>query len=188
MSHRILAATVFLAVLPLGTAEAAPVQWAGNGHWYELITNDDQSTFAGALAAAAGHTWMGETGYLATITSALEQAFLNAMGPMPTAWLGGGDRRLEAEWRWLNGPEAGEVFTYTNWFAGEPNNCCGGEHGLLGWWIGDQWNDIYDGSGPYAYVVEYGTNPSAVPLPAGLPLLGLGLGALSLAARRRKSA
>ena len=188
MTYRIFSATALLAALTSGAAGAAPVQWVGNGHWYELIIDDLQTTFSGALGAAAARTWMGDDGYLATITSGLEQAFLDAVNPNGyTAWLGGGDRRVEADWRWLNGPEAGEVFTYTNWSAGEPNNCCGGEHGLLGWWSGNQWNDIYDGAGAYAYVVEYGAAPSTVPLPAGLPLLGFGLGAFGLVALRRRS-
>lgn len=176
---------ILLAALAAGPAAAAPVQWSVNGHFYEVVTTNAQSTFAGALAAAAASTHAGLTGYLATITSADEQAFLNTLNSS-TAWLGGSDAGSEGTWTWVTGPEAGEAFAYTNWAGGEPNDYGStGEDALLGWWHGDQWNDIYDGYSSYAYVVEY--SPAAVPVPAAGILLVGALGALG-ALRRRKAA
>jgi hypothetical protein len=188
MSRISLAGLTTIACLAAGSALAAPVQWSvgsgGNGHWYELI--DVQfAAFGDAVAAAAAQSFGGSTGYLATVTSGAEQAFLNAaVNPLfQTAWLGGSDAAVEGNWEWVTGPGAPLAFGYSNWASFEPNNLGGFENGLLGWWSGDNWNDIYDGYSSYAYVVEY--EPSPVPLPASVLMLGLGLGGLGLMARRR---
>jgi len=179
----LLAAALALAA---GTAGASPVQWTvgsgGNDHWYELI--GAQSTLGAAINAAAAQTYSGLSGYLATITSAGEQTFLNSQFNQ-TAWLGGSDGAVEGTWQWVTGPEAGQVMVYTNWSSNEPNDY-GGEDGLLGWWgFNGTWNDIRDDYGSYAVLVEY--SPSAVPVPAALPMLGAGLAGL-VALRRRKKA
>lgn len=101
----------------------------------------------------------------------------------------GSDEASEGDWAWVTGPETGQAFTYTNWAPGEPNNVTStGEQYLLGWWSGDQWNDIYNGYASYGIVVEYNASVSPVPLPAALPLMFGALGALGLFARRRKAA
>ncbi len=186
-------------------ASAAPVQWAvadgGNGHWYELLTASESlaANFSDALATAAGQSHLGLQGYLATITSAAEQAFVDTLNPGgASAWLGGSDAATEGTWQWVTGPEAGTTFwtsqngtlTYSNWNGGEPNNYTGnspaGEQGLLGWWSGDRWNDISDNYSRYAVLVEY-SPVAAVPVPASLPLLGAGIAGFA-ALRRRKRA
>jgi Lectin C-type domain len=179
------AAVVVFAGLMTVPAVAAPVQWAGNGHWYEYVDATTYSSFADALNAASGLSHNGEAGYLATITSADEQSFLNTIVSV-TSWLGGSDAADEGNWTWRSGPENGSLFTYTNWADFEPNNCCNGEHGLLGWWSGDRWNDIYDGYSSFGIVVEYNGASSDVPLPAGLPLLIGALGVLGIVSRSRK--
>lgn len=55
MTYRIFSATALLAALTSGAAGAAPVQWAGNGHWYELIIDDLQTTFSGAWGGGRSH-------------------------------------------------------------------------------------------------------------------------------------
>ncbi|WP_210530389.1 hypothetical protein [Rubellimicrobium arenae] len=66
------------------SALAVPVRWEANGHYYELVLNDPQDSLAGAMAAAADRTFHGLKGYLATITSADEMAFLDDLtfGPV----------------------------------------------------------------------------------------------------------
>ena len=183
-----LAAVCAASALLAGAAQGAPVQWnsgaGANGHWYDIVFS--ALTWGQAEAAAASMTNLGQTGYLATVTSAEEQAFLNALNPNNTgAWLGGTDQNVEGTWEWITG----EAWTYNNWYSGEPNDQFGEDY-LAGWWSGTTfWNDLpgpnYAGSNIRAYIVEY--NTAAVPLPAGLPLLIGALGVLGLAARRRKA-
>ncbi|GAB1388048.1 MAG: hypothetical protein AMXMBFR78_07360 [Rubrivivax sp.] len=185
---------------------AAPVQWTsasgGNDHWYERVT---PATVAGytwdeAYADAPTRSWMGLTGYMATVTSQAEQNFLIAAFGIGGAWLGGNDRATEGTWQWVNGPEAGQTFYiagagsqpgYSNWNTGEPNNCCSGEDDLVYGYFGDAaavWNDYGVPSFPnarYSYFVEYSGQPgTSVPEPATLALVGVGL---LLAARRRRA-
>lgn len=174
-------------------AHAAPVQWTvasgGNGHWYEVITTTF-ATFDEASAYATSQTLDGSTGYLATITSAAEQAFLNTLNVSGvTSWLGGSDAEQEGVWKWVTAPEGETPIVYTNWAPGEPNNAgndpTGGEDHIVGWWgANGAWNDMWGGYSRYGAVVEY-TPISNVPVPAaGLLLMG-GLGGLAALRRKR---
>lgn len=176
--------------LALGASVAAnaATQWTGpgaNGHYYELKQASSALTWTQARDAAAALTFGGSAGYLATVTSAGEQNFISSLNPSDyDAWLGGTDEASEGNWTWVTG----ESWTYSNWAGGEPNNCCGGEDYLIGWWSGDAWNDLPNSSvynTPY-YVVEY--DPAPVPLPAGLPLVLAGLGALGVVGRIKRRA
>ena len=184
-----------LKVLALGLsvsspAIAAPVQWTtasgGNNHWYELVTGTTWIGWLAANSAATGSTFMGMTGYLASITSAAEDVFVSALNLAGfDAWLGGSDSVSEGIWTWTTG----EAWGYTNWNGGEPNNS-GNEDYLAGWQNAGAWNDCNEScySGLVSsYVVEYAPKISAVPLPAALPMMVVGLGALGLIGRRRKS-
>ncbi|MBE3636940.1 VPLPA-CTERM sorting domain-containing protein [Mangrovicoccus algicola] len=191
-SIRFLACGAFawgLAAVPAG---AAPLQWAQNGHYYELVAGD--FSFHDALAAAAARSHEGLAGHLATVTTAAEWAFLDTiLNPAGvTAWLGGSDAAAEGTWEWVAGPEAGLAFwqgdpsgaarngLFAGWNPGEPNNL-NDEDYLLGWY-GAGWNDIGIDD-RRAMLVEYSI-PAAVPLPAGVILLAGGLGALVLLRRR----
>lgn len=186
------------------SAQAVPVQWTvasgGNGHWYDYVSGPVGAaafTWDGALANAATQSHLGQTGYLATITSRGEQDFIFTNVTQLTAWLGGTDRALEGTWVWQTGPEAGQVFYiagaatqpgYSFWNSGEPNNCCGGENDLqFAWASNGAWNDHGTPSSPNAtwgYIVEYAAAPTQVPEPTTLMLLGAAL--LSLSLRRRR--
>ena len=195
LSGALSGALAIAAALP---AAAAPVQWDGNGHWYEIVwTPSADLSWHQARDTAAERSHQGVTGYLATITSAAEQVFLNALNSafaaaLPghgsdyiTAWLGGSDSATEGAFEWVTG----ESFGYQNFAAGEPSNAGNQEDFLQGWWSGDQWNDCKKRCSTRGYVVEYDAAPAIapVPVPATLSLTLAGLGALAFVARRRKA-
>ena len=83
-------------------------------------------------------------GYIASITSADENRFLTQVfWENQDLWIGCNDEANEGTFVW----ESGEPFTWTNWYAGEPNNSANGED--YGHWFnlqlanpdGRQWND-----------------------------------------------
>lgn len=184
-------------VLVLGLAapvNATPVQWTaaqgGNGHWYEVISSKQEIKWTTAKSLAEASVYDGQSGYLATITSAAEQKSLNRLNKAhASAWLGGTDAASEGTWEWLTG----ESFGYSNWTKWANNKGRVKKDFLAGWINKNKWKDCRNNTVKctiYTYVVEYDAAPvsvSPVPLPAALPLLLIALGGLGFAARRRKS-
>lgn len=180
-----------IAAMFIATASADPVQWpvgeGGNDYYYDLIEHPEGMTWYDARDEAPTFSHLGVPGHLATITSAEEGDFIvaNLLLASPSAyyWLGGlqpdGSQEPDGGWEWL----FGEVWNYTNWNPGEPNNGGGYENVLSVYGAGPDlgtWNDV-GGSmvGPYGgYVIEY-----EVPEPATISLLTAGV--LLLARRRR---
>jgi hypothetical protein len=124
LATQILLAISLTSVVTISFAD--PVQYEGNGHYYDLLCVDPPLTWDNALAAAASQTYMSLPGYLATVTSEGEQAFLLAnFGTIGSQdiWLGGNDRSSEGTWAWHNG----EAWSYSAWCPGEPND--GGDDG-----------------------------------------------------------
>jgi hypothetical protein len=137
-----------------------------NGHFYRPISAGN--TYTGARAASLLTTFKGQTGYLVTITSADEDAFIFNNVPQSQIWFALTDETSEGQWRIDAGPEKGTLIKtsngqttgnisgqYNNWAPGEPNNS-GNEDYAVTKWNGSQWNDLPNNfSNPY--VIEYGT-------------------------------
>ncbi len=204
--------SVLVSSLALATAaHSAPIQWStsdgGNGHWYDFVVLSAAISTSDAETTAESSVFMGETGYLATITSAAEQAFLNLHWPGAGAitgqfrnysyfLIGASDRDTEGTFEWIGGDEEGSALAYTNFKPGEPNNNngSGGEEDyVVAWWedsAAGVWNDVGASSNVLGYLVEYNeptTSTPPVPLPASLPLMAVAFGGLAFM-RRKKSA
>ena len=151
-------------------------------HYYKNVSSPGISySDAETAAAVADGKYYGLQGYLATITSSGENAFIaSKLGG--EGWIGASDDAQWGVWNWATGPEAGTLigtqpignavdpntvnFTattdvYINWAAGEPNdapdNSANTEnyayfHAGNGHWS-DEVQDKADGTG---YIVEYG--------------------------------
>jgi hypothetical protein len=137
-----------------------------NGHFYRPISTG--ATYTNARAASELTTFKGQKGYLVTITSADEDAFIYNNVPQSQIWFALTDEASEARWVIDAGPEKGTLIKinngqtngnipgqYNNWAPGEPNNS-GNEDYAVTKWNGTQWNDLPNHfSCPY--VIEYGT-------------------------------
>jgi hypothetical protein len=173
---------------------AAPVRWSGNGYYYEMV-DDASLTWTQAKAEAEARTYLGVPGYLATLTSAAEQQFVETL-LVPRdyeayLWIGGfqlpGSPEPAGGWTWVTG----ELWDYTHWATGhlpwlgdEPSDPGNGQDVLVMWFDNrfgqfGEWADHFDSTEHLVvgYVVEY------VPEPATLGLLVAG--GLSLLRRRR---
>jgi hypothetical protein len=142
-----------------------------NGHFYKPVTaTNERTTYTNARARSLLTTFKGQTGYLVTITSADEDAFIFANVPATNVWFAATDEVIDGRWVIDAGPEKGTVmktsngqFTgniagvYNNWAAGEPNGNNGSENYAVAKWNGAaSWNDLSNNwNNPY--VIEYGT-------------------------------
>jgi hypothetical protein len=138
-----------------------------NGHFYRPITTG--ATYTNARAASLLTTFKGQTGYLVTITSADEDAFIFNNVPQGNIWFALTDEVEEARWTIDAGPEKGTLIKinngqtngnipgqYNNWAGGEPNNSGNEDYAVTKWGGGSQWNDLPNHFS-CAYVIEYGT-------------------------------
>ena len=127
------------------------------GHYYEYV--DTSLTWEQAKAAAEASTLYGLQGYLATVTSAEENAVITEK-LQADAWIGASDAESEGTWKWVTGPEAGTTLAdagYANWNSGEPNDSGGNEDaGEIYSTNNGLWNDLPANSGTLGYVAEYG--------------------------------
>ena len=136
-STTLLVAAMIMVVAGCATHQRAPENvnagWSrweksagGNGHYYKAVpaSSGIEWTRAAELARQQG-------GYLATITSARENAFVfklihspeffadfNGAGPVIGAFQPEGAVEPDGGWRWATG----ESWNYANWYSGEPNN------------------------------------------------------------------
>jgi hypothetical protein len=185
LTHAALAsATAFLHLSAGDKVLATPQMFGSN--YYDFIQVADpfagsNNTWATASAAAASMQFNGASGYLAVITSQAENDFIynlvsSAFSTTSGGWLGG--KYPEG---WLEGPEAGQAFSYTNWGGIEPNNN-GYSYMVFGAPLftiqPSQWADAglglpSVGDPAIGFFVEY-ENPNYAAVPGPLPLLGVG--------------
>jgi hypothetical protein len=138
-----------------------------NGHFYKPVSTGAYYTVARAAALAT--TFKGQTGYLVTITSADEDAFIFNNVPQGNIWFALTDEASEARWTIDAGPEKGTLIKinngqlngnfpnqYNNWAPGEPNDSGNEDYAVTKWGGGSQWNDLPNHFS-CAYVIEYGT-------------------------------
>jgi hypothetical protein len=138
-----------------------------NGHFYRPISTG--ATYTNARTLASQQTFKGQQGYLVTITSASEDAFIFANVPQSSIWFALTDEVEEARWTIDAGPEKGTLIKinngqlngnipgqYNNWAPGEPNNSGNEDYAVTKWGGGSQWNDLPNHFS-CAYVVEFGT-------------------------------
>ena len=138
-----------------------------NGHFYRPISTGQ--TYPNAKTLSSQQTFKGQQGYLVTITSADEDAFIFNNVPQGNIWFALTDEVVEAQWRIDAGPEAGTLIKtsngqtagnivgqYNNWAGGEPNNAGNEDYAVTKWGGGSQWNDL-PAHFSCAYVVEFGT-------------------------------
>ena len=138
-----------------------------NGHFYRPIATG--ATYTNARTLSSQQTFKGQQGYLVTITSASEDAFIFANVPQSSIWFALTDEVEEARWTIDAGPEKGTLIKinngqlngnipgqYNNWAPGEPNNSGNEDYAVTKWGGGSQWNDLPNHFS-CAYVVEFGT-------------------------------
>jgi hypothetical protein len=139
-----------------------------NGHFYKPVTAG--TTYTGARAASLLSTFKGQKGYLVTITSADENAFIYVNVPQANIWFAATDEVIDGRWVIDAGPEKGTVMktqngqlngniagVYNNWAQGEPNGVNGSENYAVTNWNGQStWNDLSN-NWTNPYIIEYGT-------------------------------
>jgi cysteine-rich repeat protein len=88
-------------------------------------------------------------GQLVTITSAAENAVVRTLLPATQFAIGLNDVSVEGTYQWYSG----EMFSYSNWSSGEPNNFNGNED-CVEILTSGQWNDM-DCTSTRAYICEF---------------------------------
>ncbi|WP_411875420.1 C-type lectin domain-containing protein [Vulcanococcus limneticus] len=113
-------------------------------------------------------------GHLVTINSQEENDFIYANFQNNYQWIGFTDQAVEGDWVW----SSGQLVTYTNWNAGEPNNgfiTPPQNYGAIVSSLGGKWDDGFSSvqvNGIAEIPYDGKTSPNGVPGP--LPIAGFG--------------
>eukprot|EP00760_Papus_ankaliazontas_P038522 PhM_4_TR9165/c0_g1_i1/m.68593 len=127
-------------------------------HYYHVKVTDQ-------LQQPQGREYCKETsvfgfhGYLATLTSANENNAAKAAILLSTSvWFGLSDGETANVYKWLDGPEAGQLATYFNWDSGEPNDKKDNTNDEIAveLYTDGTWNDEKGTTFPQPSLCEYG--------------------------------
>ena len=152
-------------IVVAGTAIYLPA----TGNLYQYIGTGSNITWTAARAAALASTFGPYSGHLANISSQVENdvALAELTG---NTWIGASDEAVEGEWRWMDGPEAGQQFwqglgsgsggavvggLYNNWQGSIEPNDSGGEDYAHMFSGSGEWNDYPNSLNVQGYLVEY---------------------------------
>ena len=155
-----LASTLICGVSATLHADSAKLTNPANNHSYQRF--DTVKTWTDAKIACES-----QGSHLATITSQAENDWIVQKGLNHNnssehgAWLGATDSEAEGVWQWITD----EVWNYSNWDIGQPDNAGGVEHYLHYIYHSPTWNDI-----PVTFAFPYLCEWEIVSLP---PLLSL---------------
>ncbi|HBG7285420.1 immunoglobulin-like domain-containing protein [Clostridioides difficile] len=127
-----------------------------NGSYYQFV-EAKRISWKNAKKEAENMEYKGLKGHLATISSPTDLDIFNSL-TSKTVWLDGTDEVVEGEWRNVKG----EIFKWTNWAQGEPNNFdADGEDYLVSIKNSNGlWNDVSNSPNPIwtdieGFVVEF---------------------------------
>lgn len=151
---------LMIALVP--TAQAEKVYWPTNGHYYEYVS--ELVTWEQAMNYAEDQTYNGLPGYLVTLTTPEENAFVyesvlggNAPAPWGDPWIGGYQNDANSapadNWHWVTE----EPWDWTNWAPWEPNDWDEdfGEMYLQFTPDGNGWWNDHHSLNPKPMIVEY---------------------------------
>ena len=126
------------------------------GKCYKLITS--RNFWTNALSACKSLV-SDPSSTLASIPDQTTSDFLITLSPSSSVWVGG-FRNSDGQWVWSDG----SLINYTNWGAGQPNNCCGGLQDYVVFYPFSQgkWNDLKESRRKMA-VCQY-DRPSPTPV------------------------
>ena len=151
-------------------AQTNPILYKGNNHYYSLISG--VNSWAEALDVSKALSFNGLQAYLATISSAQEDAFVfdnlvSSIKPPKDGGaigIGGTSSGSGGVWKWINGPENDQIFSYVNWSATQgnavaPTNYAAYSLSTFSWNAIDINKSILPPNSYLGFVIEYGGLP-----------------------------